>query len=144
MIDFSKIRTLRDMVQTATDLSEPWNYFFDHLVDDPGFMALGKRVGKAPMLKATLESVGEEVFGGEAQLRRLELQSLRKHDLVHGACFINGCHSTVLFLPDVKMGLLAVSKPGNTQLVRFTEMGVAPAGEPGPVASLPPTRNTVN
>lgn len=149
-MDLAKLRTLKEMVMTATELDEPWDYFFDHFSQDLDFMALGKGVRKAPLLTRILEMVGAQVFDGKAKVRGLQLTFLRKHNFVHGACHISGRLSAVLYFTDVKMGVLSINDPGarphNTYFVRFTNLGVARASDGAEpiLAAVPATRGVVN
>jgi hypothetical protein len=148
-MDFTKLQTLKDMVMTATELGKPWDYFFDHFGADREFIALGKRVKKAPLLTGILEMVGGQILGEKAGVTELKLTSLRKRDFVHGACYINGRLVAVLYFTDVKMGMLSISdptaRPYNTFFARFTNFGVVPDDGTEPIlAPIPPTRGVVN
>lgn len=146
-MDLEKLQSLKDMVMTAKDLADPWNYFFDHFSDSPSFMSQGKTVKNAPKLAGIIEGVGSQLLSRKARVKALRLTSLREHSFVHGACQISKRLTTVIYFTDVKMGLLAVQDPsGQTFFIRFTEMGVAPASDEDSqlLSTVPPTRDIVN
>ena len=141
-----KLDELKDKLMTAEEIGDIWDFFFDHFGGDPEFMALGKR-RKSPLLQTILAQLGRELYGAEGQLTGLQLVVLRKQRFAHGSCNLGGHPATVLYFADIGLGSAAVTNPGTgmTHFIRFTKMGVKPAGEgPGATMTLPPGSREIN
>ncbi len=110
-------------------------------------MALGKR-RKSPLLAGILVKLGQQLFGAEGKLTGLQLVVLRAQRFAHGSCSLGGHPATVLYFADIGLGSAAVTNPRTslTHFIRFTKMGVKPAGEGTGEASmpLPPGSRVVN
>lgn len=128
---------LKQKLMVAEKIGDVWDYFFDHLGENPRFMALGK-VRKSPLLRKILVKLGRELYGTSGKLTQLRLKVLRPQHFAHGSCFLGDHPASVLYFSDIGLGTVAATDPrtGMTHFVRFTEMGLAPAGDGG-VASLP-------
>ena len=138
VMDLPPLLALKEKLMLSEDLSDVWNYFFDHFGEDPSFIALGD-LQESELLESILERLGTELFGPEATLQNLQLTLLREHNFAHGSCFLAGRLATVIYFAEVGMGTIAVDdRPsGMTQYVRFTQMGVVPADPDAFEISLP-------
>ncbi len=142
-----RLEELKEKLMVAEEIGDIWDFFFDNFGENPEFMALGKR-RKSPLLSGILVKLGKELFGAEGKLTALQLVVLRPQRFAHGSCFLGGLPATVLYFADIGLGSAAVTDPktGRTHFIRFTNMGVKPAGEGGEEASmpLPPGSRVVN
>ncbi len=146
-MDLNRLKELKDKLMVAEEIGDIWDFFFDHFGENPEFMALGKR-RKSPLLHGILVKLGTELFGPKGKLTALQLVVLRSQRFAHGSCFLGGLPATVLYFADIGLGSAAVTDPatGRTHFIRFTKMGVKPAGEGGDGASmpLPPGSRAIN
>lgn len=121
-IDLSKLATLKEMVRTADNFSDPLNYFFDHFGDHTEFIDLGERV-REPFVEAVIEQVGNQLFPSGARVRDLFLTRLEEHGFIHGGFLLNGCLGNVLYFEELRLGLMAVCTsvaPSETKIMRFS------------------------
>ena len=125
-MDAEKYKKLNELILTAKELGEPVTYFFDHFADHQEFIAQGKRTKKAPVLATLLKLAVRELFEKKIVIRRLALIHLKKENLVHGNCQINGHMAFVLYLTDHRVGILVLHGSGEaaTNLIRFTHSGL--------------------
>ncbi len=141
-----KLDELKEKLMVAEEIGDIWDFFFDHFGEDPEFMALGKR-RKSPLLRTILAKLGRELHGDDGKLTGLQLVVLRSQRFAHGSCFLGSHPATVLYFADIGLGSAAVTDPRTsmTHFIRFTKMGIKPAGE-GIEASmpLPPGSRVVN
>lgn len=137
-MDLSLLPTLKEKLMLAEQLSEVWDYFFDHFGESPEFIALGE-LKESPLLESILERLGTELFGPGASLQAVQLTYLSEHQLAHGSCFLAGRLATVIYFADIGMGTVAVDDRGTglTQFVRFTQMGAVPDDQEGSEISIP-------
>ena len=137
-MDLSRLSDLKEKLASAKQLSDIWDYFFDHFGEDPEFIALGK-MRRVPLVRNILRTVAKQLFGKEAELRTLQLTVLREQRFAHGTCYLASRLTSILYFGDLGMGSLAVTDPktGMTHFVRFTKMGVVPASGDGEEAALP-------
>lgn len=145
-MDLKKLSELKEKLMVAEEIGDIWDYFFDHFGENPDFMALGKR-RKSPLLQSILVKLGKELYGDAGKLTGLQLVVLRAQRFAHGSCFLGSHPATVLYFADIGLGSAAVTNPRTsmTHFIRFTKMGVKPAGEePGASMPLPPGSREIN
>jgi hypothetical protein len=147
-MNLDKLEELKEKLMVAEQISDVWNFFFDHFGEDPQFIALGK-TRKSPLLRSILAKLGKELFGPGGKLTALRLKVLRAQRFAHGSCTLGGHPATVLYFADIGLGAAAVTDPrsGRTHFIRFTKMGVAPAREgegEAPSIPLPPGARAIN
>ncbi len=124
-LDLAGLEDLKEMVVTAKDFHEPWDFFFTNFGERDGFMSEGRRTDH-PVLKAILESIGESLFGVKEQLDDALLVEIPKHSFIHGTCIMKGHFVAVLFFYDADIGLASVLDPvsNNSQMLRFSSATV--------------------
>ena len=142
------LQQLKDLLMTAENLAEPWEYFFDHFGESREFHALGKKAGKAPILRAMLDRVGHELFRDDGKVGKLRLVSIPQEKFVHGSCNLGGRMSTLFYFTDIKMGTVTVWDPTtgmqyHSRITATVLSGEDAAKEPI-LAPIPPTRDVVN
>ncbi len=148
-MDLKKLDELKEVLTSAEEIGDIWDFFFDHLGENPDFHALGKR-RKSPLLNTILVQLGKQLFGPEGKLTGLHLVVLRAQRFAHGSCTLGGYPATVLYFADIGLGSAAVTDPktGHTHFIRFTNMGMVPAregeGEGAVSLRLPPGSRAVN
>ncbi len=129
-MDLSLLSTLKNKLLTTTKFSEVANYFLTHFGENREFMGLGQRV-QDPMLEAIVGQIAAQLFQGKATVQGLLLTRLAEQGFVHGACFIGGHISTVLYFEDVGKGLVVIAPmDGNCHYARFTGRPLPPRPTP--------------
>lgn len=146
MAKFEKeLNRLKEKLMTADDFSEVYDYFFDHLGENAGFIKMGKRA-KNPILKKLLEMIGEQLFKEEGKVSNLLLTKISKPmTFYHGPCFINGRMGSVIFFKDIEMGMVSlVMEIGGDEVkfIRFSSLELDGSGESLFVNS--PRSNTIH
>lgn len=126
----------------AKNFKEPWDYFFDNFAEDLEFLKLGE-LAKDTMLKEIVTKIGEELFGTKkVSVTNFLMTELKKHHFFHGACFIQGRVTSVIFFADIDMGLIAVSMGGaEVSLIRFSSVKIEGNKE---VFFVPNSKNSIN
>ena len=122
----ARVARLRDLMQDATHLSEPVEYFLDHLAEDRKFIRQSQSAVLEPggLLDAAIHRIAAHLFGPGTQVGGAML--VRYEKLWHGSCALGGRLATVLYHSGIDVGLLAVPAGGQTELVRFTVIRPAP------------------
>lgn len=147
-MDQPSLQKLKDLLMTAKKLADPWEYFFDHFGESREFHALGKKAGKAPILRAMLDRVGHELFGDKGKVGKLYLCSIPKEKFVHGSCSLGGRMGTLFYFTDIKMGTVTVWDPatGMQHHTRITAtiLSQEEAENASILAPIPPIRDVVN
>ncbi len=123
--DLAGLEDLKEIMVTAKDLHEPWNFFLSNFGERDGFLSEGSKTDH-PVLKAILECIGETLFGAKQQLDKAVLIEIPKHSFIHGTCIMKGNFIAVLFFYDADIGLASVLDPasGNSQMLRFSSATV--------------------
>jgi hypothetical protein len=115
-----KVAALRAIVDHATNLSEPWDYFYDHLAIDDGFLGASEPA-RCPALEMLVPTMIAKVLGGSEHAVALMLLHYRELDLWHGA-FVAGSHvGSVLAFSPLGKGILMLTHPKSdmTHNMRF-------------------------
>ena len=108
---FMKDRTdrLRELLRTAQDFQEPWNYFHDELALDPDFMRLGVR-RTSEKLSAALDVIGTRLLGTGTKLRRSTILFIEDFSFWHGTCALGAHMGVCFYFDDADQGLLGLIK----------------------------------
>ncbi|HNG94917.1 MAG TPA: hypothetical protein PLB32_19090, partial [Acidobacteriota bacterium] len=109
---------LKRKVQTAQNLKEPWEYFFDHLGEKDEFLAAGKEI-QHPFLESVLQEVGKAILQTEPKPTQTLLIQMTNQPFIHGASWISGRLFNILFFPDDQIGMIAVASPWDMKNVTF-------------------------
>ncbi|OQY57597.1 MAG: hypothetical protein B6245_16200 [Desulfobacteraceae bacterium 4572_88] len=128
MSDLSKfeknLEVLKDMLITADDFKDVYEYFFDHMAENPDFIKLGKR-SENPSLKRVTELIAKRLFKKKVKVRNLLLKKIPEYSFYHGPCLIKGRMAGVLFFEDIDVGMLSVLfRPDTceTRFIRFSSV----------------------
>lgn len=126
----SEMEKLKEILLSCDDFRDVYNYFFDHLTNNPDFMKMGRK-SKAPFLKSALKAIGKQLFKDEVKITRLLITKIAKYSFYHGPCFINGIMSSVIFFKDIDMGMLSMIMPssvGEVKFIRFSAIQMKDSG----------------
>jgi hypothetical protein len=129
---------LREKLQSASDIAEPWDYFHESLVSSPRFLGMGVRKENPELWKVVAFAVSEALgkpqrIGGGGFLFHLpELH------LWHGTTFVAGLPLVVFYFDDLDQGVAGLLRDLATMqssLIRFSLVpvpeGATPVLEPG-------------
>ena len=131
-MDLGLLKTLKEKLMRAKDLSEIMDYFLTHFGEVPEFLDLGAPTQNI-RLEALLERVLGQMFDEEVSLVQVLLVGLPEHRFTHGGCFANGKLVNLFYFDDVHVGLAAVAwslKTGETKFARFSDVTVRAGQDP--------------
>jgi hypothetical protein len=115
-----RVTELRTMLQTADDFSPVLNDFFD-LVEDEGFMGMGRRV-RDPKLEGIVARAGTQMVSAAGAVP-VEVMIIRVSELgiTHGMLSVGGHAGGFFYFPALDQGLASVTLAGGaTAMARFT------------------------
>ena len=117
------IHHLKKVLVEAEDFSDIMVYFYDHVCTHPDFMSQG-RPKQNPGMMAIVSSTVEQLFGRKVSMSSSEFIFLRKYNLYHGPCKVQGMIGNIFYFTKMKKGMMALCKPGSqeSQLMRLTEV----------------------
>ena len=133
----SKLSRLKHLLQTATDLREPSDYFWEELANEPGFMAAGS-LATSSRLQAIAERAATRVLGRAHPIGMTMLLHIAEHAFWHGTCVLGTKMAQVMYFDDIDQGLLTILEDpvtGMTHYVRISTVEAAAGG--GPTAGKP-------
>jgi hypothetical protein len=119
---------LREILRTATDFRDPWDYFHDELVLDPTFMQIG-RPEFSRRLEGVLSAVGSRLLGQEVRPRELMLFHLKDQSFWHGTCGLGDRVTVCFHFEDVDQGLAGLMRDltsGEVLLARLSLVEMPP------------------
>lgn len=123
-----RLARFRDLMRNAADLSEPVNYFLDHLAGDREFIRESQPGD--PGLDEILVTVAARLCGPGTPLRASLF--LQCGELWHGSCVFGRRIATILYDRGSDVGIVALPLGDRTELVRFSVlMGFPVSGEHG-------------
>lgn len=131
----NKLLKLKRLLQTATDLQEPSEYFWEELANDPAFLAAGK-FRTNPRLQMIIEFAACHALGREQTARMLLLRRIPKLKFWHGSCLFGSMMSQVVYFDDIDQGLLTIVEDpvtAMTHYVRISTVEVDGLGDAVPV-----------
>ena len=131
-MDLSHLQELKKKLVNDKDLLPVWEFFLDHLGDDPAFIERGELVSHA-FLEEILPRLGMQMYPRDAMTCQMRLVRLADQQFIHGAVNVDGRAGGVLFFEEVQVGLLAVSDhfpSDETKCARFSAEPFKPEGKP--------------
>lgn len=131
----SKILQLKHLLQTATDLREPSEYFWEELANEPGFMAAGKLATNARLL-AIAERVAGRALGRAHPVGLAMLLHITDHAFWHGSCVLGAKMAQVMYFDDIDQGLLTILEDPATGMTHYIRVSTVEAAA-GPVRGKP-------
>jgi hypothetical protein len=113
---------LRELLVASKDLTEPMDYFLQHVITDAEILRASQPAASAMLLHVILELVqrhsGQELF----VLAPFFLHA-GAYRLWHGGCHLGGYVTHVLYFDDVKTGILSIVQhqdPASVEYLRFS------------------------
>jgi hypothetical protein len=123
-MDLTRLQELKDKLLHDKELAPVWTFFFDHLAEDPEFIALGERTHHA-FVAAAVAQVGRQLYPNAAPPGGLLLTRLADQHFIHGGFFVANRPGGLFFFEDALMGLMAIAElPPSTEVkyARFSGM----------------------
>ncbi len=118
-IDLTKLNTLREMIENATDFRVPMVYFYDHFADHEAFLDVSKKI-KSEDFDKILNALGQYIFKKEKVSIINEIYlTVKGYDIIHGAAFIEGRMVSFVYFPKAQIGAFAASMPKETLFGRI-------------------------
>jgi hypothetical protein len=132
-MDTSKIAMLKETMNKATSFYRVWDYFFDHIAEDPELLAAGRPV-EDKILEELVTRVAPSCMEKPPRVFGLLLIEIPGADFIHGIGRFDGCAAAVFYFKDMGVGMLAVIGPDgkSSRIARF--VGVVVECRKPPVA----------
>jgi hypothetical protein len=121
-MDLRKIAKLKEMVLTAKDFGEPFNYFFD-LMEDDEFINHGDVVKKDEFLKLLVKQVAQKLLGKTVVPSKFLLIKMRGIEFYHAPFMIENRVGNIFYFKDVDTGMMGLTGPNvtpPTHIMRFS------------------------
>jgi hypothetical protein len=116
------IDRLKELLVTSVDLTEPLDYFLQHVITDPEVVRLSEPAASALLLNVTVGLV-ERHCGEELFVLAPFFLHVPAYQLWHGGCHLGVYVTHLLYFDDVKTGLLSIVRPqdsANADYMRFS------------------------
>jgi hypothetical protein len=123
------IDKLKELLVTSVDLTEPLDYFLQHVITDPEIVRLSEPAASSLLLNVTVGLVERHCGQALFVLAPFFLHA-PAYQLWHGGCHLGDYVTHLVYFDDVKTGLLSIVRPqdtGNADYVRFSVVN-RPAG----------------
>ena len=134
-MDPSHFATLRDKLLHGTDFIAVWEYFLDHVADDPEFDAGGQRT-RSELLEPVFERYCLSAVKAAPPPGRVLLVRYGPAQFIHGGAMVGRLLVNVMFFEDLQAGLFSVTDPTGRQKTVVSRFSLKPM--PG---SANPDRN---
>lgn len=131
-MDLTRLQELKQKLLHDKELLPIWQFFLDHLGENPAFIALGEQA-QHPFLEAAIVQVAQQMFPRGGAISGLLLSKLEEQQFLHGGFFIGARPGGVLYFEDVGIGLVAAADlpPSNeAKCARFSGHPIPGPGEP--------------
>ncbi len=104
----------------ATDFADFWTHFLDNYAENPAFMRLGGPA-ETQQMEVLVAYITGKMLGKVVEPEGMRLAKIPEVGVVHGACFVDGEITCVLYFETIEKGLVVHSKAaGQTNFARFT------------------------
>ncbi|MGH9843385.1 MAG: hypothetical protein ACREEM_32000 [Blastocatellia bacterium] len=121
-MDLRKIAKLKEMLLTAEDFGDPFNYFFD-LMDDDEFLDSGDVVKKDDFLKQLVKQLAQKLLGKTVVPSKFLLIKMKGIEFYHAPFMIENRMGNVFYFKDVDAGMMGLTGPNlspPTHILRFS------------------------
>src|SRR5581483_3897588 len=98
-MELSRLKELKNKLLHDKELAPVWKFFFDHLAEDPEFLALGERTEHA-FVEAAVAQVGRQLYPHAPPAGSLLLTRLAEQQFIHGGFFVAGRPGGVFYFED--------------------------------------------
>jgi hypothetical protein len=123
------IDRLKELLLTSVVLTDPLDYFLQHVLTDPEIVRSSEPAASSLLLNVTVGLV-ERHCGQELVVLAPFFLHAPAYQLWHGGCHLGSYVTHLVYFDDVKTGLLSIVRPqdtGNVDYVRFSVVN-RPAG----------------
>jgi hypothetical protein len=117
------IDRLRELLVASKDLTEPMDYFLQHVITNPEIVRASQPAASAMLLHVILELV-ERHFGQELFVLAPFFLHAATYRLWHGGCHLGSYVTHVLYFDDVQTGILSIVKPQDSFSVEYLRFSV--------------------
>jgi hypothetical protein len=117
------IDRLKELLVASKDLTEPMDYFLQHVITDAEIVRASQPAASAMLLHVILELV-ERHCGQELFVLAPFFLYATAYRLWHGGCHLGGYVTHVLYFDDVKTGMLSIVKPQDSSSVDYLRFSV--------------------
>jgi hypothetical protein len=116
------IGELKRQLATGKDLATVMKFFFDSFVDHPGFLQAGHPVPASKQLQEIVGKFIDRVWPNQNVITEWLVIEVPLLGIVHGTVNMNGKPTTLLWAPDIAVGIIALPdiRTGNTMYGRIT------------------------
>ena len=129
-MDPSHFATLRDKLRHAEKFQSIWEYFVDHIADDPEFNGDSHRT-RSEFLEPMFEQFCKSAVGRKPDPKELLFVRYGKEHFIHGGAPVGSLIVNVLFFEDLMTGVFCVTDPFGKRPTQFARFNAKPA--PGTV-----------
>jgi hypothetical protein len=117
------IDRVKELMLKSADLTEPMDYFLQHVITDAEIVRESQPAASALLLHVILELV-ERHFGQRLFVLAPFLLHAAEYRLWHGGCHLGSYVTHVLYFDDVKTGILSIVKPQDSASVEYLRFSV--------------------
>lgn len=115
------LSTLKDNLQSATDLMAPWGQFHDDFAEIREYTSAAE-VRRNDVIEKGLAAIAGELFDETGPLRRVRLLHLKEHGFWHGSAQIGEWTAVCFFFEETGQGLAGFFKKITDMRVELTRM----------------------
>ncbi|QLE57120.1 hypothetical protein [Nostoc sp. TCL26-01] len=120
-----RLQELKQKLAKEADLSVIWSFYMDHFADHPEFTDMGEPAHNE-YLNVVVHKTCQQMFGKATKISNFFLIYIAKYQLFHGPFQVKGRIGGIIYLEDIKIGLIAVSADypptDMVQYSRFSEV----------------------
>lgn len=127
------IEALKIMSLSATNFSEPMNFFMDEIASDPAVLDLGK-LSNDKTVTAVFKGVAQVLYRqidpqGNLPVPSVMILALEKFNFFHGGGSIDNQMLTFVYFKEIDMGIAAMARLGSSRTIfsRFSASQFAPS-----------------
>ena len=102
-----RVAKLKKILVDAKDFSDVFNYFMDHLGEDPGFLMLGRR-GESELLTKIVTRIARQVLGKKVELDSMLVVEIPELQFIHGTGTVQDWIFNMFLFVDSDIGLVAM------------------------------------
>jgi hypothetical protein len=117
------IDRLKELLIASKDLTQPMDYFLQHVINDAEIVRASQPAASALLLHVILELV-ERHCGQELFVLAPFMLHVATYRLWHGGCHLGGYVTHVLYFEDIKTGILSIVQPQDSTSVEYLRFSV--------------------
>ncbi|MFN7923354.1 MAG: hypothetical protein U0Q16_24850 [Bryobacteraceae bacterium] len=125
-----QVAELKRQLAGAKKLDEVVTYFFDNFADNPDFHQVGYPREEIPrQLQDAVIHVVDALWEGKPVAMRWMIIDIPTMGFMHGTIIMNGKLATVIWAPDILVGLLAITLDPASSRTTFARISITPASQ---------------